>query len=321
MGRNNKWIESQPDDFVRQVARRALESRLKRTWHYLELAVRCPQSDSENVHQLRVFARRTAAAMDIFGAWLPKRRGDWMRKQVKRIRRAAGEARDFDVLSMRWMSHIERLPSGQAALLLEHIKRHRQEAQLPVKAIYKKLIREEFARRTAGLIKRIREHAGQGPCAGQFGCMARVALGQLVVPYLKAAQAEMADAEALHAFRIQGKLVRYAMEIFAGAFEADFRQELYPIVATLQERLGAINDHVTAQAHFTQWSAESESCATRQAFELGIEQEQQALEASRREFLDWWTAERREDLCRRFGQYLQLETVDERAPRCDDHGG
>jgi CHAD domain-containing protein len=321
MGKNNKWIESQPDDTVRQVARRALDSRLKRTWHYLERAVRSSQSESENVHQLRVFARRTAAAMDIFGEWLPERRGDWMRRQVKRIRQAAGEARDFDVLSMRWMAYVERLPSGQAAFLLEHIKRHRQEAQQPIQAIYKTLIRKRFARRTAGLIKRIREHAGQGVCAEQFGCMAHVALRRLVVPYLKSALAEMTDAEALHAFRIQGKQVRYAMEIFAGAFEADFRQQLYPVVATLQERLGAINDHVTAQAHFSGWLAESESCATRQAIELGIREEQQALEASRREFLDWWTPERREALCRRFGQYLQLETTDERPPRDDDRAG
>ena len=33
----------------------------------------------------------------------------------------------------------------------------------------------------------------------------------------------MSDAAALHAFRIQGKQVRYAMEIFAGAFDEDFR--------------------------------------------------------------------------------------------------
>ncbi|MBI3836717.1 MAG: CHAD domain-containing protein [Planctomycetia bacterium] len=320
MGRNNKWIESRPDDTVQQVARRALESRLKRTWHYLELAVRFPQDETENVHQLRVFSRRTAAAMNIFGAWLPTRRGDWMRRQVKRIRRAAGEARDYDVLSMRWMSHMERIPAEQSALLLEHIKRHRQEAQHPIETIYKKLVRKGFARRTLGLLERIRQRAGRGACTGRFGCMARVALGQLVVPYLKAAQAEMTDAEALHAFRIQGKQVRYAMEIFAGAFAADLRQQLYPVVATLQERLGAINDHVTAQAHFSQWLAESESGATRQAFELGIHEEQQALEASRREFLDWWTRERREDLHRSFGRYLQLEAADERAPRHDNCG-
>ena len=60
------------------------------------------------------------------------------------------------------------------------------------------------------------------------------------------------DVQALHAFRIQGKQVRYAMEIFAGAFPPEFREQLYPIVETLQDRLGAINDHVTAQTHFSQ---------------------------------------------------------------------
>jgi CHAD domain-containing protein len=321
MGRNNKWIEGQPEDTVQLVARRALENRLQRTWHYLELEMRSPQSEIENVHQLRVFARRTAAAMDIFAAWLPTRRGIWMAKQVKRIRRAAGEARDFDVLAARWLARVDRNPSDQAALLLEHIQRHRQEAQQPIEAIHKKLVRKKFARRTSKLLKRIRERAGEGTCAGRFGCMARVALGHLVRPYLESALAEMTDPEALHAFRIQGKQVRYAMEIFAGAFEADFRQQLYPIVATLQDRLGAINDHVTAQTHFSEWLTATESCATRHALELGIREEQQALEASRKDFLSWWSRERREDLRRCFARYLQLETPAEPAPRYEDCGG
>ena len=94
MGRNSKWIEGRPDDSARQIARRAIEGRLERMWHYLELAVRAPRDETENVHQLRVFSRRATAAMDIFAAWLPRRRGQSMRKRLKSVRRAAGAARD-----------------------------------------------------------------------------------------------------------------------------------------------------------------------------------------------------------------------------------
>jgi hypothetical protein len=67
MGRNSKWIESQPEDSAELVARRALGARLGRLWHYLERSVLHDSSgDTENVHQLRVFTRRTAAAMEIF---------------------------------------------------------------------------------------------------------------------------------------------------------------------------------------------------------------------------------------------------------------
>ena len=57
----------------------------------------------------------------------------------------------------------------------------------------------------------------------------------------------------LHAFRIEGKQLRYAMEIFAGAFPPAFRGELYPLVEQLQERLGKINDHATAWVLFVGW--------------------------------------------------------------------
>jgi CHAD domain-containing protein len=308
MGRNTKWIESQPDDSVDEVARRALEARLERLWHYLELSVCQPPSETENVHQLRVFTRRTAAAMEIFADWLPRRRGRWMRKQLKRVRKAAGEARDLDVLRMRWSDPARQMPAAQAALLLEQVKRHRRKAQWPIEDAYHKFVRKNFVRRTGKFVKRVRLRAAQPPACDQtLGCLARVALGRMVGPYLQAADAEMADAEALHAFRIQSKQVRYAMEIFAGAFDADFRGQLYPIVESLQDRLGAINDHVSAQTYLENWRGESDSCAVHQALEVGMRHEQHAFELARGEFLDWWTRDRRADLRRHFARYVQLE--------------
>jgi len=246
--------------------------------------------------------------MELFAAWLPKRRGAWIQKQLKKVRKAAGEGRDFDVLAMRWAEHARHAPSSHAALLVEQIKQRRKAAQKPIHAVHKKLARKRFARRAQRMLKRLRrrDRAAGDKCDNRFGCVARVALGSLVKPYLAAAAAELDDASAMHAFRIQSKQVRYAMEIFAGAFDDDFRRELYPFVVTLQDRLGAINDHVTAQTYFAAWHAEAESCAVRAALEMGIDREQQAFEASRRDFLDWWSPGRREDLCRRFGRYVDL---------------
>ena len=147
-------------------------------------------------------------------------------------------------------------------------------------------------------------------CGDRFVCLARIALARVVSPYLATARAELDDAAAMHAFRIQSKQVRYAMEIFAGAFDEEFRTELYPLVVSLQDRLGAINDHVTAQTYFAGWHAEAGSCAVRAALEMGIDREQQALDESRRAFLDWWTAARREDMCHRFARYVEIAPAD-----------
>jgi CHAD domain-containing protein len=274
-----------------------------------------PQSDTEYVHQLRVFARRAAAAIEIFADFLPKKRRQKMEKQIRCVRKAAGEARDLDVLLMRWTDNMRRAPSSHTALLLEQIKRHRQQAQEPIEAVYKKLLRKRFARRTRKLLKRVRLRGEAGKCGERFACVARVELGKLVVPYLAASRVDLDDVTATHAFRIMGKQVRYAMEIFAGAFDDEFRAELYPLVATLQERLGAINDHVTAQIHFANWLAEVDSCPAREALEMGIQCEGQALAASRREFVEWWATARREELARRFSFYLDLDTVE--APAAD----
>jgi CHAD domain-containing protein len=306
MAAKTKWIESRPDDTGQQVARRALSGRLKRMWEYLERAVEEPH-ETENVHQLRVFSRRAAAAMDIFHDYLPGRRGRWMHKQVKRVRKASGEARDFDVLAIDWMRRVEQAPGEDTILLLEEIHRRRRDAQAPIQAIHERLRLKRFRKRVKKLAQRTRKFAGATRCDHEFACMARVALARLATPYLAAGESELVDAEALHAFRIQGKQVRYAMEVFAGAFDDTFRQDLYPLVASLLDRLGAINDHVTARTYFAHWHGETDSCALRHALASGMAQETRAFEASKAEFLDWWTPERRNDLRRRFGQYVQLD--------------
>ena len=195
MGRSTKWIDSQPDDSVEVVARRALEARLERLWHFLELSVSQPASETENVHQLRVSARRTAAAMEIFADWLPPRRGRWVRKQMKRVRKAAGEARDLDVLRMRWTDRVHEMPAGEGSLLLEQVKRRRRKAQRPIEEAYRRFVRKKFEQRATTFVERVRLRGEEtATCDQRLGCLARVALGRLVVPYLQAARAELADA-------------------------------------------------------------------------------------------------------------------------------
>ena len=98
-----------------------------------------------------------------------------------------------------------------------------------------------------------------------FGQAANRALGLLVEDFFTAAAADFSDYLALHAFRIQGKQLRYAMEIFAGAFDRTLRSELYPLVEQLQEKLGAINDYATARELFVAWLAEPDVGAEAEA--------------------------------------------------------
>src|SRR5690242_14639520 len=95
---DGKWIcgldASTP---VADAARRVLTVRLEVVRDYLGLALREPDKDSAYVHQPRVGTRRAGAAVEIFSSCLPEKIYKAARKNLKRLRRAAGEARDWDV--------------------------------------------------------------------------------------------------------------------------------------------------------------------------------------------------------------------------------
>ena len=317
MGLHGKWIESEPGDPIRGVAKRALRARMEPMWRFLKLAVREPRDEVENVHQLRVYSRRAAAVMEIFADWLPPRRAERMQKHIKRIRKAAGDARDLDVLAARAGSRVARLSDNEAVLLAREFEKRRQEAQRPIEQVYEALKGKRFRRKCRSFIKRVRCRRDQADCDRQFACLARAELGRLVVPYLESAAAELTDPQALHAFRIQGKQVRYAMEVFAGAFDSSFRHDLYPLVATLQDRLGEINDYVTSEKHLALWREQADSDALAAALDSLRRLEHESLASARQAFLVWWTPERRAELRRGFARYVPSESAPQVPPATD----
>jgi len=305
MVRKGKWItDSSPDEPWEDVARRALEARLDLVRRFLTRAADAAEH-TENVHQLRVATRRAMAAMQILDALLPPRRALWMNKQLKRIRQAAGNARDLDVLADR-LRHRDAADSAAYKELLQRVERRRADAQQPIDKIRRKLGDKDFARRQAALLRRMRLRGKADrlvrPTFGQTACRA---LGLLVEDFFAAAAADFSDYSALHAFRIQGKQLRYAIEIFAGALDRRIRSELYPLIEQLQEKLGAINDHATARELFAAWLAESGADA--ELLPALIAAEAAALDKARQEFFAWWTLDRAGELRRRFRELLGSE--------------
>ena len=101
------------------------------------------------------------------------------------------------------------------------------------------------------------------------------------------------------------KKLRYAMELVAGAFDDSFREELYPVFAEVQERLGIINDHATAAVMFTQWSEDSGD----QSLVKLAEQETEHFESAAQEFRQWWTPARAQELRNCFEELLARESA------------
>lgn len=280
MGRTpaEKWLQgASPDDPAVDVARRALRSRLTVVSDYLPLAATRADEDVEYVHQLRVWARRATAAVRLFADLLPRRRL-WLLRQLRRIRRAADEARNADVL----LARLEDRPRDQhLKRWRKRTRRERAEAQAAIVAVYKRLSRRRrFVRRIDALLQRVRSRHAED---ARFGDWAAKHLGAAAERFFAAVPTDQADEEALHRLRIRGKELRYAVELLAGAFPDALRPELYPLIESMQDRLGHVNDLATACANL------SGKLQSGGSWRRLLRDEQAKLELARREFWQWCT--------------------------------
>ena len=289
--------QTSPEARVAEVAVHALGSRLGDVLRVLPLAARHADDDIEYVHELRVASRRAVATMGIFAELLPKRRARRMTKVLEEIRRAAGTARDIDVLMARWRSD-----AGAISSLQRHIERRRRRAQEPLVAIDERLSRTgRLARKISKLLataasKMSRDDDDDSP---RFGVWSRHALAARIDAFFVGAGTSSQDQAALHRFRISGKDLRYAMEVLAGAFPAELSNDLYPVVELLQGKTGKITDHADACRRLEKRLAKHRSRREAGAAAHMLEAERARLNEATQAFHDWWSPERSGELQRR----------------------
>ena len=306
MKRTGKWIDgTTPGQPVTEAARLAVRLRLKLVDYYLPLAAWQADEDPEYVHQLRVATRRATAALGIFADLFPKRRLKKLKRQLHRVRRAANDARDLDVLLARLEESADESAQPAWKKLLGEVRERREHAQPPIRQIDKKLRDWEFRRKTGRLVQRVEfgNHDGKRPVP-TFVDTARRALTPLVESFFSAIRGPLDELPAMHQCRIRGKKLRYAMEVFAGAFAGEFRTDLYVQIEKVQELLGQINDHATACEQFTGWLAAEPAEPTRALLDELLRVEEVSLEQSRQAFLNWWSEERATQLSAQFARYL-----------------
>lgn len=292
---------SGPEAPVSRVAKAAVHDRLDRVRHYLPLAAKKCEKDIEYVHQLRVSTRRAQAALDIFHKALPKGRARRLRKQLQRMRRCAGEARDLDVLEQRLASLAAGDASSGVNRLIDDVAAERRRAQGPLVRMHKRLKRRKFKSQIKKLCQRIRWR-GDAP-EPTFGEVARRALRSAVDEFFSAALADLSDPFVLHQVRIAGKRLRYAIELLAAAFDESLRTQLYPVFKDVQDWLGNVNDHETAKRLFVVWSEQTEPATAFVLRELAAA-EQRQIEKTSQDFCAWWTDERAYALRQQFDTYL-----------------
>ncbi len=297
--RVGKWIKGlSPDMPVAAAAARVLDARLNAVWHWLPMAATRSSENAEYVHQLRVATRRAVAAIRIFSPVLDGAAADKMRATLRRIREAASEARNWDVLLQRFQRTAP-ADSPSTARVIDQIRRRREQAQAPLQATCEAVSAADFPGQVASLLAAVQPRSSQR----SFGSYARRCSRTAAKKFFRAAVADLDQEENLHSLRIRAKKLRYVMEVAATAFEPQFIRRLYPRVELLQEVLGTINDHATARRLFDDWRKEAEDRHQQAYLEGLVAAEGAALADLRRAMGVVWTRPGLRKLKRQFRAY------------------
>jgi CHAD domain-containing protein len=247
---DGKWIAGlSPKMPVVEAARRVFEVRFEVVLDYLPLAAEAAHRDIENVHHLRVATRRATAALRIFEPCLTAKTSKALRKSLRRLRRAAGDARDWDV----FMQGLQESPAlarksavGARDFLAGFAAARRLDAQC-------ELSREagtegEKFRTSAQELSDSNDGWAEPDEASALGNLAEMQIRSLINEFDGSATPAPTAYEDLHALRILGKRLRYSMEVFADCYAEPFREQLYPAVEEMQDILGRITDaHVAGE--------------------------------------------------------------------------
>lgn len=295
MASSGKWIEGiGPDTPVDDAARRSLESRLTTVVQSLSLAAHLAEHDIEHVHRLRVSTRRAAAAIKLYRDLLGRKQARRMKRRLRKIRRAASDARDLDVLALRLLSE----PDDRANRLVEFLSQRRTDVQPALVELAEECRRDDkFVRQTAKLLETIEApQTDDSTTPVSFGHWAPRQLAKIGSDFVDTMPGDTDDVDRLHQFRIRSKAVRYAIELLSPAFGPSIRKDVYPAVEELQERLGTITDHIAAMRLFDEWEAYLSEHSLPPDGRGWVEDERLQQADDLQKFREWWTTERAEGL-------------------------
>jgi CHAD domain-containing protein len=291
---DEKWIPDLHGNMpASEAARRVLAIRLGVVRERLPDAVLRADDDIEHVHQLRVGTRRAGAALRIFASLLPPRLYNKTRKSLRKLRRSAGEARDWDVFLDALQTRVDKSATKQRRgliFLLGFAHGQRVLAQQHLNEAYEAK-GEEFNQHVDQLLETL---AAAEPSQQTLRDLAAPMLTQLVQELVATARGDLQQYEVLHQVRIFGKQLRYAMEIFESCYDDSLRKQYYPAIVEMQDILGLANDSVVACQRLNDLRARLMRTQPKQwpQYQDGIESllriHERQLPRQRKQFEDWW---------------------------------
>ncbi len=239
-------------------AAQMIETRLERLLKNREEAL--SDNPAQGIYQMRVWSRRTRAALDTFAACFPPGPFAQLNKEVKRVTRALGAARDLDVIRERLTEKVKRLSPKERSLglaLAASLEAQRDEKMALAHPVIQKtdteLVKNLKAMALASRRKPPHPNPSKEPLTHFLPAQTleenarRILEARLETVFsYEPCLSNGENVEELHEMRIAGKRLRYTLEIFAPLFETASRQAVYETslnaVRALQDRLGTLHD-------------------------------------------------------------------------------
>ena len=213
----------------------------------------------DEIHELRVAARRLRVALRLFGRMLPTRARARFSTDLRWFAGSLGDVRDLDVYTKNLKAYVQSLPAalrGGLSGYQMYLRRERAEARQRAAAAV-------ASPRAAALLADLERFFAAGPSAGalrRWGSLSvrdamRSSIRRSVARVRRVGNALTVRARPpqLHELRIKAKRLRYELEFFS---------EVYPDLAqtaeackALQDLLGAHQDAYTANARFRRYAA------------------------------------------------------------------
>ncbi len=287
MPRYEKWLHTAsaaaPAD---EVARAALAQRLLAVSYYLKKAIGGGY-EAEAIHQLRVWTRRAAAAIDLFEPGLPRQQRERMLKTLHKLRHVAGQVRDCDVQCQRFKNNKQSLPKT-AVRWLKQSRRHARKRlkNLRQRLRYGDRLRLQIAKLLAKIAWPKRRARYSTP---PFAALCRQRLAVLTNALFTRAKSNLREFDNLHQLRIAGKQLRYALELAASSVPARPLKQLYQTLNTMQDCLGAVCDERALVDSIQAWLGDTTKDKLRRRLEILLKAQERRYRSAHKKLLHWWS--------------------------------
>jgi CHAD domain-containing protein len=227
------------------------------------LAANKPQVASapapEEIHQLRVAARRLRVALRLFGRMLPSKDAAHFKTELRWFAGSLGDVRDLDVYTESIKAYVQGLPPEQRGGMSGYqmyLRRECGQARAAAAAAV-------ASPRAAALLADLEQFASKGPSAGALRRWSSLTVGDAMrqgvrrsvsrVRKLGNALIVRARPAELHELRIKAKRLRYELEFFADVYPP-LKQTAKECKA-LQDLLGMHQDIYAGSARLRHYAA------------------------------------------------------------------